>query len=32
MEKNISELDQRGDAHTCTSAVIIRDGKILLGR
>jgi 8-oxo-dGTP diphosphatase len=29
--KNISELAHRGDARTCTSAAIIRDGKILLG-
>ncbi|MDO8521443.1 MAG: NUDIX hydrolase [bacterium] len=31
MNAHILELEQRGDAHTCTSAVIIREGKILLG-
>lgn len=30
-EKNIPELARLGDAHTCTCAAIIRDGKILLG-
>lgn len=30
-EDHIPELKHRGDAHTCTSAVIVRDGKILLG-
>ena len=31
MGVHISELKHRGDARTCASAVIIRDGKILLG-
>lgn len=30
-DENISELKHKGDVHTCTCAVIIRDGKILLG-
>lgn len=31
MEVNIPELKRTGDEHVCSSAVIIRDGKILLG-
>lgn len=31
METNIPELKHHSDAHTCSSAVIIRDEKILLG-
>ncbi len=27
----MKELEQQSDEHTCTSAAIIRDGKILLG-
>ena len=30
-DKHIAELKHKGDVHTCTSAVILRDGKILLG-
>ncbi|OGZ08181.1 MAG: hypothetical protein A2942_02055 [Candidatus Lloydbacteria bacterium RIFCSPLOWO2_01_FULL_50_20] len=31
MEVSIPELEHHGDLHTCSSAVIIREGKILLG-